>query len=112
MLLPFALMIAAGPQPSCCSGMARFLKDPAFLASHIPPAPLRFKATEGKMVTFKSPDGHPGSGFFVPARKGVRNAILMFHEWWGLNDYIKREAEKLHDELGSAVLAVDLYDGI
>ena len=37
----------------------------------------------------------------------------MFHEWWGLNDYIKREAEKWQKELGGhvAVYAVDLYDG-
>ena len=35
----------------------------------------------------------------------------MVHEWWGLNDYIKREAVRLHDRTGYGVLAVDLYGG-
>ena len=35
----------------------------------------------------------------------------MFHEWWGLNDYIKQEAEKLSSETGATVIAIDLYDG-
>jgi carboxymethylenebutenolidase len=36
----------------------------------------------------------------------------VFHEWWGLNDYIKREAENLQAELGDVtVYAIDLYDG-
>ncbi len=63
------------------------------------------------MVEFRSMDGRPGHGYFVPGNKGNTNAILMFHEWWGLNDNIKEEAERLHAELGAAVLAVDLYDG-
>jgi carboxymethylenebutenolidase len=36
----------------------------------------------------------------------------MIHEWWGLNGYIKQEAEKLQKELGNVnVYALDLYDG-
>ena len=37
-------------------------------------------------------------------------AIVLIHEWWGLNDYIKDEAKKLSRE-GYAVFAIDLYDG-
>lgn len=106
-----ALMFVLGQKPSCCSGMAVFASDPSFIAAHLAPAALNFRAKEGKMVAFKSADGRAGHGFFVPASKGNKDAILMFHEWWGLNDHIKQEAEKLHDELGAAVLAVDLYDG-
>lgn len=90
--------------------MKGFLKDPSFIASHISPVAFKFHAIEGKMVSFKT-SGAEGHGFFVPASQGSRSAILMFHEWWGLNDNVKQEAEKLHNELGSAVLAVDLYDG-
>jgi carboxymethylenebutenolidase len=32
------------------------------------------------------------------------------HEWWGLNDYIKQQSEKLSNELGVNVIALDLYD--
>jgi carboxymethylenebutenolidase len=37
-------------------------------------------------------------------------AVIMIHEWWGLNDNIKRQADILARE-GYAVLAVDLYHG-
>jgi carboxymethylenebutenolidase len=42
----------------------------------------------------------------------VNDWLIIFHEWWGLNDYIKMEAEKYYHDLGNVnVLAVDLYDG-
>ncbi len=37
-------------------------------------------------------------------------AVLMIHEWWGLNDNIKNMADKLAEE-GYVVLAVDLFNG-
>ncbi len=36
--------------------------------------------------------------------------VIMIHEWWGLNDHIKRTARELASE-GYVVLAVDLYYG-
>jgi carboxymethylenebutenolidase len=37
-------------------------------------------------------------------------AVLLVHEWWGLNDQIKAVAADLAHE-GYAALAIDLYDG-
>ena len=37
-------------------------------------------------------------------------AVVMIHEWWGLNENIKVMADKLASH-GYVVLAVDLYDG-
>ena len=37
-------------------------------------------------------------------------AVVMIHEWWGLNDHIRNAAEDLAKE-GYVVLAVDLYNG-
>jgi len=37
-------------------------------------------------------------------------AVVMIHEWWGLNDNIKEMADKLASN-GYVVLSVDLYDG-
>lgn len=114
MVTALALMILCGaPQtPSCCSGMAQFANDPTFASFHPVPAPFTFVSREGgKDVTFKVPGGANGKGFFIPAKDGVTTGLLVFQEWWGVNDYIKKESEKLHNDLGCAVLAVDLYDG-
>ena len=40
--------------------------------------------------------------------EGKRPAVLVVHEWWGLNDYIKRRARMLA-ELGYVAMAVDMY---
>lgn len=40
--------------------------------------------------------------------EGKRPAVLVIHEWWGLNDYTKRRANMLA-ELGYIAMAVDMY---
>ena len=45
-----------------------------------------------------------------PAEEGEYPAVIMIHEWWGLNDNIKDMAETLASH-GYTVLAVDMYDG-
>jgi carboxymethylenebutenolidase len=48
----------------------------------------------------------------IEAKTKTNNWIFVFQEWWGLNDHIKREAEKLYNDLGNVnVLALDMYDG-
>lgn len=41
---------------------------------------------------------------------GPRPGVIVVHEWWGLNDYIRRRANMLA-ELGFTALAVDMYGG-
>jgi dienelactone hydrolase len=40
--------------------------------------------------------------------KGKAPGILVFHEWWGLNDYIKGRADELA-KMGYVVFAPDMY---
>ena len=40
--------------------------------------------------------------------QGQRPAVLVIHEWWGLNDYVKRRARMLA-EMGYIAMAVDMY---
>ena len=40
--------------------------------------------------------------------QGKRPAVLVVHEWWGLNDYTKRRARMLA-EMGYIAMAVDMY---
>ena len=91
--------------------MAKFTRDPSFLAIHGVPAPLHFLATTGKAVQFKVSGGPNGSGFYVPPSGKSHAAVILVHEFWGLNDYIRQEAERLNSRIGAAVLAIDLYDG-
>ena len=41
-------------------------------------------------------------------QSGERPGVMVIHEWWGLNDYIKRRAQMLA-ELGYTALAIDMY---
>ncbi|MFB5597502.1 MAG: dienelactone hydrolase family protein [Nitrosopumilaceae archaeon] len=45
-----------------------------------------------------------------PVTDGDYPAVIMIHEWWGLNENIRDMAEKLASH-GYVVFAVDLYDG-
>jgi dienelactone hydrolase len=40
--------------------------------------------------------------------KGARPAVLVIHEWWGVNDYIKKRTEQLA-ALGYVAFAADIY---
>ena len=40
--------------------------------------------------------------------QGKRPAVLVVHEWWGLNDYSKMRAKQLA-QLGYVAMAVDMY---
>ncbi len=42
------------------------------------------------------------------AIKGQHPGVLVFHEWWGVNDYIKRRTEQLA-QLGYVAFAADIY---
>lgn len=54
-------------------------------------------------------DGTPGY-LARPDDDGTYPAVLMIHEWWGLNDNIRHMADILAGH-GYVVFAVDLYDG-
>src|SRR5262252_10478637 len=40
--------------------------------------------------------------------KGKAPGVLVFHEWWGLNDYIKSRADQLA-KMGYVAFAPDIY---
>lgn len=91
--------------------MASFSNDKEFRDAH--PTPLAFTLMNGTgtMVTFKTSDGTDGMGYEVKSATPTNNWVFVFHEWYGLNDYIKRESEEISSTLGVNVLAIDLYDG-
>lgn len=83
-----------------------------FAAGHDAPLPFIFTPLEGEMVSYSCPDSSTARAFEIRALSPTNNWLIVVHEWWGLNDYIKKEAERLQIELGRInVLAIDLYDG-
>lgn len=68
-----------------------------------------FAATQ-KDVTYKSGNEEVHGIVFTPQGKGPFPALIVIHEWWGLNDWVKEQASKLADQ-GYVTLAVDLYRG-
>jgi len=71
--------------------------------------PAAFAATS-QDVSYKSGDETVHSLLFTPPGKGPFPGIVVIHEYWGLNDWVKEQASKLADQ-GYAALAVDLYRG-
>jgi carboxymethylenebutenolidase len=97
---------------SVSNGMAAFASHPDFIAQHLDPLPFRYVSRAGEMIKFTTPDGKTANGFLLKARKNSDKWLLVYQEWWGLNDYIKQRAEAYYDDLSDVnVLAVDLYDG-
>ncbi len=56
-------------------------------------------------------EGKSVNGYLArPADPAKAPAIIIIHEWWGLNDHIKEIAER-YARAGFIAAAIDLYDG-
>jgi carboxymethylenebutenolidase len=61
-------------------------------------------------VSVTTPGGRKESAALAVPAKTPAPAVLLVHEWWGLNDQIKTMAAEFAKE-GFLALAVDLYEG-
>jgi len=51
------------------------------------------------------------SGYLAaPATPGKKGAVIVVHEWWGLDDWVREQADRFAKQ-GYVALAVDLYRG-
>jgi carboxymethylenebutenolidase len=102
---------------SCCDTEAtkKFSElgnDAGFRDIHATPEHFDYSDAKGEMITYATPDGKTANGYYVASPIKSDKWLLVFHEWYGLNDYIKKESDIFNEELGNInVLAVDLYDG-
>lgn len=65
----------------------------------------------GEMIQFKRPDGKTCPGYLVTPKAGSgAPSFVCIQEWWGLNDQIKKTADRLA-EAGYRALVPDLYRG-
>lgn len=111
---------AFAQQPSCCkvsaasnSGMSVFSSDAAFRKVHKSPKAFTLTEAKGKMIQFDAADGKKANAYLIKASAPTTKYVFVIHEWWGLNDYIKKDADKLYTDLDGKVniIALDLYDG-
>jgi carboxymethylenebutenolidase len=111
-----ALQLNAQAPKTCCSTVdlspQALASNADFKRDHEAPMEFTLASPIGKMITYKASDGKAGNAYVVPSPEPSNQVVFLFHEWWGLNDYIKQEAEKWQQELGNVtVYAVDLYEG-
>lgn len=102
------------PQASVSQMIPAMFSRSDFLKAHAAPLPFHYDAEKGTIIEFPTPGGGPalGRAFYVQSAKPTNRYLLIFHEWWGLNDYIKQEAERWQKKLGNInVMAIDLFDG-
>jgi carboxymethylenebutenolidase len=71
---------------------------------------LAATARSQQAVTFPSGDATAQGVLYLPQGPGPHPALIVIHEWWGLNDWIKQEAAG-YAAKGYVALAVDLYRG-
>jgi len=71
-------------------------------------SPAAAQKTEN--VTYKSGNDTVTGYLASPNGVGKHPAVIVIHEWWGLNDWVKDQAQKFAAQ-GYMALAVDLYRG-
>jgi carboxymethylenebutenolidase len=109
---------AQAQQKSCCAVSNITMKNAElainddFGKAHAEPKAFKLESPKGEMIEFATADGKPAKGYLLKTAKKSKKYLFLFHEFWGLNDYIKKEAEKYFADLKDVnVLAIDLYDG-
>jgi len=86
-----------------------------FLRILLVAVPLLFAANSvathaQQAVTFPSGDSTAQGKLYLPHGAGPHPALIVIHEWWGLNGWIEQEAAGYAAQ-GYVALAVDLYRG-
>jgi carboxymethylenebutenolidase len=72
--------------------------------------PAAKTAYAGKMIQIPAGDDKIGAYLVEPVGGTALGNLVVVHEWWGLNDWVKRTADRFAAQ-GFRVLAPDLYRG-
>ncbi len=116
-IIIFIVLVVITKGQNCCPKQTPIEKfsslttDSNFVATHLEPNSFSLEKQLGKAITFKTVDGKVGYGYEIKSEKPSDKYVFVIHEWWGLNDYIKQESERIFKTLGNAnVISIDLYD--
>lgn len=114
-----ALLFSIGSysQNSCCAlntgkANAMLAMNEGFAKQHAEPLAFKLEKPLGELVEMPVKEGKSAKAYVIKSKKKSNKYIFVFHEWWGLNDHIKRESEHLFNSFKNVnVVAIDLYDG-
>ena len=121
--LAFTSLSYFGFSQSCCQtaskadckkdDMQLMASTKEFQKAHAEPLPYtHVSMAGGKMIQFKTADGSMANAFMIKSAKKSNKYLFVYQEWWGLNDYIKKQSEVFYNDLKDVnVLAIDMYDG-
>ncbi len=107
---------------NCCSvamassdGMSVFVKDKKFINSHIEPKKyIHTSIVGGSMIKLKASDNVDANAYFIKSKNPKSTKwLFVYQEWWGLNDYIKKQSDVFYEQFKGEVnvIALDMYDG-
>ena len=114
-LLYFSILCTFIGLLACKNQSARDMKDFAKEEEFKNEHELPRKATlsdKGQWREIELESGESFKVFEMKPENETEKALLVFHEWWGLNENIMQEVQKYADSLAPChVIAVDLYGG-
>ena len=95
-ILSILFTFSLSAQQACCTATKNFAdlgdKNQFKLEHQLPKQGVGLDNT-GEWQEFPTEDGKKGRGYLVKAKSESNKYLFIFHEWWGLNDNILREAE-------------------
>ena len=100
------------PPPEVDS-FVQLANDPAFREAHLAPQALDTSTLKGSLISLAASGPVQYTAYLSRGEVSTGDkVIIMLHEWWGLNDHIKAEADRWAAAFPSAeVFALDLYNG-
>jgi carboxymethylenebutenolidase len=106
------IAVCCSQSTSATQKFAMLASDKKFIKAHLNPKTYHFKSDIGKAITYKTVGGPDANAFEFKAKSPTNNWLIVIHEFWGLNDFVKHESEKIYNDLGNVnILDLDLYDG-
>lgn len=92
-------------------GFKSFGSDSSFVQAHVKPSQI-ISSFKGENITIDVDNDSVANIYVVSSATTSHKYLILFHEWWGLNQHIRKTADSFRDSLpGVNVIAVDLYDG-
>lgn len=87
-------------------------EDADFKKAHATPVASNYEP-KGSMQKIPVPGGADARVYALNAKQPIGKFILVFHEWWGLNEHIQKMCDQFYNSVegNATVYGMDLYDG-